>query len=136
MVAAFATLIYTSWRNGRRGNLNALHVQMSVWECGLCAHRKASHIRLLSTGQAGPVAPARGATCASLCFAPMAGYGRRARAIGSAGERLVHTEEVTGSIPVSPTRNRRSEQCRQDRYLSKIIRGPFAQKVPGSDTTR
>jgi hypothetical protein len=27
----------------------------------------------------------------------------RARAIGSAGERLVHTEEVTGSIPVSPT---------------------------------
>jgi hypothetical protein len=33
----------------------------------------------------------------------MAGYGRRARAIGSAGERLVHTEEVTGSIPVSPT---------------------------------
>jgi hypothetical protein len=26
-----------------------------------------------------------------------------ARAIGSAGERLVHTEEVTGSIPVSPT---------------------------------
>ena len=28
----------------------------------------------------------------------------RARAIGSAGERLVHTEEVTGSIPVSPTR--------------------------------
>jgi hypothetical protein len=27
-----------------------------------------------------------------------------ARAIGSAGERLVHTEEVTGSIPVSPTR--------------------------------
>ena len=28
---------------------------------------------------------------------------RSARAIGSAGERLVHTEEVTGSIPVSPT---------------------------------
>jgi hypothetical protein len=26
------------------------------------------------------------------------------RAIGSAGERFVHTEEVTGSIPVSPTR--------------------------------
>jgi hypothetical protein len=30
------------------------------------------------------------------------------RAIGSAGERLVHTEEVTGSIPVSPTTERRS----------------------------
>src|SRR3984957_9604414 len=28
---------------------------------------------------------------------------KRRRAIGSAGERLVHTEEVTGSIPVSPT---------------------------------
>jgi hypothetical protein len=25
------------------------------------------------------------------------------RACGSAGERLVHTEEVTGSIPVTPT---------------------------------
>jgi hypothetical protein len=32
--------------------------------------------------------------------------GQRARAIGSAGERLVHTEEVTGSIPVSPTQVR------------------------------
>jgi hypothetical protein len=29
--------------------------------------------------------------------------GSGSRAIGSAGERLVHTEEVTGSIPVSPT---------------------------------
>lgn len=28
---------------------------------------------------------------------------RRGRAISSAGERFVHTEEVTGSIPVSPT---------------------------------
>jgi hypothetical protein len=28
---------------------------------------------------------------------------RRSRAISSAGERFVHTEEVTGSIPVSPT---------------------------------
>ena len=32
-----------------------------------------------------------------------AGTRARRRAIGSAGERLVHTEEVTGSIPVSPT---------------------------------
>jgi hypothetical protein len=31
------------------------------------------------------------------------GTGAEVRAIGSAGERLVHTEEVTGSIPVSPT---------------------------------
>ena len=29
------------------------------------------------------------------------------RAIGSAGERFVHTEEVTGSIPVSPTQVKR-----------------------------
>jgi hypothetical protein len=29
---------------------------------------------------------------------------RASRAISSAGERLVHTEEATGSIPVSPTR--------------------------------
>jgi DNA-binding CsgD family transcriptional regulator len=32
-----------------------------------------------------------------------AGRGRPSRAISSAGERFVHTEEVTGSIPVSPT---------------------------------
>ena len=31
------------------------------------------------------------------------GYSRASRAISSAGERFVHTEEVTGSIPVSPT---------------------------------
>jgi hypothetical protein len=36
--------------------------------------------------------------------APLAdGFRPGLRAIGSAGERLVHTEEVTGSIPVSPT---------------------------------
>jgi hypothetical protein len=35
--------------------------------------------------------------------APADGTDQR-RAIGSAGERLVHTEEVTGSIPVSPTK--------------------------------
>ena len=29
-----------------------------------------------------------------------------ARAISSGGERFVHTEEVTGSIPVSPTQLR------------------------------
>jgi hypothetical protein len=31
--------------------------------------------------------------------------GRASRAISSAGERFVHTEEVTGSIPVSPTQS-------------------------------
>jgi hypothetical protein len=38
-------------------------------------------------------------------FGPADSVSARARAIGSAGERLVHTEEVTGSIPVSPTRS-------------------------------
>ncbi len=37
-------------------------------------------------------------------MAPRDGSPPGGRAIGSAGERLVHTEEVTGSIPVSPTR--------------------------------
>src|SRR5215469_4098319 len=36
-------------------------------------------------------------------MAPQGSTTPAARAIGSAGERLVHTEEVTGSIPVSPT---------------------------------
>jgi hypothetical protein len=45
---------------------------------------------------------AHGAGYASLCCL-RAGDGHASRAIGSAGERLVHTEEVTGSIPVSPT---------------------------------
>src|ERR1700722_8754360 len=46
-------------------------------------------------------APGRG--CGGLGSHPTAPDQRRA--IGSAGERLVHTEEVTGSIPVSPTRS-------------------------------
>jgi hypothetical protein len=36
-------------------------------------------------------------------FSPRRTARYQRRAIGSAGERLVHTEEVTGSIPVSPT---------------------------------
>ena len=47
-----------------------------------------------------------------------------ARAIGSAGERLVHTEEVTGSIPVSPTQVRSLMQvfasCQKPPYSSKV----------------
>ena len=42
---------------------------------------------------------------ALLCGGQQAVQPALARAIGSAGERLVHTEEVTGSIPVSPTRS-------------------------------
>src|ERR1700761_2591154 len=41
----------------------------------------------------------------------------RQRAIGSAGERLVHTEEVTGSIPVSPTRLTARFQPRSRAFL-------------------
>jgi hypothetical protein len=41
---------------------------------------------------------------ALVCFSSVGrDTGLLTRAIGSAGERLVHTEEVTGSIPVSPT---------------------------------
>jgi hypothetical protein len=43
--------------------------------------------------------------CATLWW-PAAVERPGTRAIGSAGERLVHTEEVTGSIPVSPTQVR------------------------------
>jgi hypothetical protein len=39
-------------------------------------------------------------------FSPRRTARYQQRAIGSAGERLVHTEEVTGSIPVSPTQLR------------------------------
>src|SRR5690242_7880240 len=45
----------------------------------------------------------------------------RRRAIGSAGERLVHTEEVTGSIPVSPTSgNIIAEPAMAAQYSSKV----------------
>src|SRR6266704_4423592 len=54
-------------------------------------------------GRAGSVRPAPRAH-ALVCVSPRwPDTAFRARAIGSAGERLVHTEEVTGSIPVSPT---------------------------------
>jgi hypothetical protein len=43
------------------------------------------------------------------------------RAISSAGERFVHTEEATGSIPVSPTQNPRSEARLHDGDLAFMI---------------
>jgi hypothetical protein len=46
-----------------------------------------------------------------------ASWGAPSRAIGSAGERLVHTEEVTGSIPVSPTQVRGRFQTRDRPFL-------------------
>jgi hypothetical protein len=45
------------------------------------------------------------------------GPGSRQRAIGSAGERLVHTEEVTGSIPVSPTQVKARFQSRSRAFV-------------------
>src|ERR1019366_7490279 len=58
---------------------------------------------------AGCSGSASGARHALVCDSPRVagsmGSPARRRAIGSAGERLVHTEEVTGSIPVSPTRS-------------------------------
>src|SRR5271170_217656 len=46
------------------------------------------------------------------------------RAIGSAGERLVHTEEVTGSIPVSPTRSGPYADLSKDHCGSHSCSGP------------
>src|SRR5215475_10314774 len=51
-------------------------------------------LREVVPGAAGPDVRSRWAIWYSL---------RGSRAISSAGERFVHTEEVTGSIPVSPT---------------------------------
>ena len=48
------------------------------------------------------------------------------RAIGSAGERLVHTEEVTGSIPVSPTQKPAGHRpCFRDRAADPLARCPI-----------
>src|ERR1700720_1288338 len=62
----------------------------------------------------------------------------RLRAIGSAGERLVHTEEVTGSIPVSPTDVRPAQRLHgqlpsyaQDGSCSRIGRNLGDRHVPG-----
>ena len=46
------------------------------------------------------------------------GYTLRSRALSSAGERCLHTAEVTGSIPVAPTLGipggtRGPEECRE-----------------------
>jgi ABC-type branched-subunit amino acid transport system ATPase component len=58
---------------------------------GVGAHRTALHRPAAGSGMRYPEIALRSAMAV------------QARAIGSAGERLVHTEEVTGSIPVSPT---------------------------------
>ena len=46
------------------------------------------------------------------------------RAISSAGERFVHTEEVTGSIPVSPTRISAAHGPHRQAMLSSVPAGP------------
>src|ERR1017187_8102033 len=65
---------------------------------------------------AGCSGSASGARHALVCDSPRVagsmGSPARRRAIGSAGERLVHTEEVTGSIPVSPTRSQSPDALR------------------------
>jgi hypothetical protein len=49
------------------------------------------------------------------------------RAIGSVGERFVHTEEVTGSNPVSPIfpPGQRYEQCVHTRDLAGVCRESY-----------
>jgi hypothetical protein len=64
---------------------------------------------------------------------PSAAAHHQRRAIGSAGERLVHTEEVTGSIPVSPTQlshyvDLRRSSHKRCRGAGMAHRGEFGQR--------
>jgi uncharacterized protein YndB with AHSA1/START domain len=83
---------------------------------------RANHALMMRAGRRGlrwllaahPARPVRGLedTARDLYCSRRAGEGDLAgRAISSAGERFVHTEEVTGSIPVSPTSPR--PDCQQ-----------------------
>ena len=74
-----------------------------------------------------PVIPGPDRRCATLWWPRGSVPAPRSRAIGSAGERLVHTEEVTGSIPVSPTSNWRpssADSADQGRCLFRPRRRP------------
>jgi hypothetical protein len=79
-------------------------------------------------------APGRG--CRGVC--PRGKPHDQRRAIGSAGERLVHTEEVTGSIPVSPTQKTAVHRpCFRDRAVDPLAWCPILGAVwerilPGS----
>src|SRR5690606_30991346 len=86
--------------------LDADHVRASTRDRTMVCHRPAPAVgnrRVSSRILAPPPSfRQRGPEC-GMVF-PVGPYGGRAgRAISSAGERFVHTEEVTGSIPVSPT---------------------------------
>src|SRR5437588_6720810 len=85
-------------------------------------YRQAPRSRLPSAGRPAKRPGGSGTGLdALICVRPRSRTRPAARAIGSAGERLVHTEEVTGSIPVSPTRGSRSK----DRFEShRICVGP------------
>jgi hypothetical protein len=64
-------------------------------------------------------------------FSPRRTARDQRRAIGSAGERLVHTEEVTGSIPVSPTQlTGQLRSC--DRPFFSLVQQQSAAVTPGS----
>ena len=58
---------------------------------------------------------------ALICDRPAGSFPAGVRAIGSAGERLVHTEEVTGSIPVSPTSPEHGVRPVQKLYRTDLI---------------
>jgi hypothetical protein len=53
------------------------------------------------------------------------------RAIGSAGERFVHTEEVTGSIPVSPTSKQAVAPFGGVAAFCRLVTNCVAQPHPG-----
>jgi hypothetical protein len=57
------------------------------------------------------------------------------RAISSGGERFVHTEEVTGSIPVSPTAERLGQrltasQMTRPFVMIRLVAGAFPERAP------
>ncbi len=106
------------WTAGRVPQCDVRHNSLCIQLCteSNIARRRDDHARGWLRPAAGPRFAAPGTAellpwhgvavrpvCATLGtpWAEVRCPGRRA--IGSAGERLVHTEEVTGSIPVSPT---------------------------------
>jgi hypothetical protein len=74
--------------------------------------------------------PAKPCTRVRIPFPPRITRPRRSRAISSAGERFPDTEEVTGSIPVSPTSIFACRQRQSDRCKSEPVCDPLTAPLP------
>ena len=79
------------------------------------------HLRILRRwdGREARQRPAKPCTRVRIPFPPLS-VPPTARAISSAGERFPDTEEVTGSIPVSPTTSDLRKQVRTSAYVPKM----------------